>query len=767
MIISEQSIINERKLDLRMRKKRKRLSLKKVYYLAFFLLIVIPLLLVLMIALLILNQQFKKQAVENIERAQENIVTELISDINVMSMRLTHLAYTNNNEIIGYAAGTDTEDVLEKYDYEQKLFQAGNLALEPVKDIVSVGFYMKDGRETYIKNTINRSVEEIRKEVWYQEALEHPNSVYVGSYDTTSMNDLYLGGKKDLLVLVFALSPDVKIDRSQKIEMVTFYQLTGSGDTIREYNQEYVKGRNKLGIMQVAKNDGDVIFSTVEQTEYNKSEYTCVRTPVQFGENVWYIESYIKTGELTQDFWKVAWMILAIAVLIFVMAGCYSAYFLRSIIKPMEEISSGLRQVEEGNIGIHITPKGQFEVRSMIHQFNAMVRRLHALIDEYEEKMKGAAKSQGDYFADLLKQNITPQEVSRRSHEFFEDNYVILGFSVDKYAAGKNDMESARLLTESFERNLRFSSRCLIYPESPRMFLVFYRITEEDYVSRAMLMIQELQNMVEREFGVDLAVCIGRERTGWAQFEDAVREVKENICLRFLFGVKAVVDLQHESRRADRIIALSETYQKLADSLLIADEKNMTEERDKLFDILGKEPREEWEMHIMAAILAIANRFETDNFHFWELFEKKYNYPDKLSRLEENRSVKIWLTNYFAWIMDYTAGKLNLMETDVIVKAKRYISDNYEDADLSLSKVAECVGLNEKYFTNRFTKETGETFSSYLTKLRLQKAKELLKTTTFKIYEISEMVGYNNVEHFNRMFKKQNKMTPAQYRKTM
>lgn len=122
---------------------------------------------------------------------------------------------------------------------------------------------------------------------------------------------------------------------------------------------------------------------------------------------------------------------------------------------------------------------------------------------------------------------------------------------------------------------------------------------------------------------------------------------------------------------------------------------------------------------------------------------------------------------YQLFCMDYSASKLNVAETDVIIKAKRYLADNYEDTGLSLSKVAEYVGLNEKYFTNRFSKETGETFSSYLTGLRMQKAKELLKTTSFRIYEIAEMTGYNNVEHFNRMFKKLNGVSPAQYRKTM
>ena len=186
---------------------------------------------------------------------------------------------------------------------------------------------------------------------------------------------------------------------------------------------------------------------------------------------------------------------------------------------------------------------------------------------------------------------------------------------------------------------------------------------------------------------------------------------------------------------------------------------NMVQEKEKLFHLLNNKSMEESKQHVFAAILAIGNRFSMDNTSFSEVFGQKYNYLDKINRIEDLRNLKLWLTNYFAWIMDYSATKLNVTETDVTVKAKRYIIDNYEDADLSLSKVAEYVGLNEKYFTSRFTKETGETFTSYLTEIRIQKAKELLKNTNFKVYEISEMVGYHNVEHFNRMFKKLNSIS--------
>lgn len=750
-----------------MNQKMKRIPLKTVYYMAFTFLIVVPLLTVLLIALFVLNQQFKKQAIENIERAQDNIVTELLSDINVMSMRLSHLIYTNNNEIIGYAAGTDTEDILQRYEYEQKLSQAGNLVLEPVKDIISVGFYMKDGKETYIKNSINRTQEEIKEKKWYQAALATPNVVFVGSYNTESPNDLYIGGKKNLLVLVFALSPDVTTDRSQKIEMVTFYQVTGAGDTIADYDRNYLKGNNKLGITMIKGEDGEIIFTTVEDRDFPSKEYTCVKTPARFGNTTWYVESYIKTTELTEEFWKIAKMILLIAVFIFLLAGYYSGYFLKSIVNPITEIDGGLKQVEEGNLEVHISPQGQFEIRNVIHQFNAMVRRLKVLIEEYEERGKQMEKKPEDYFCAMLKNEMSPQETAEQYKEFFAERYTIIGFMTENYSSGKNDTESVKQLTDSFWRNPRFAARCMIYVENPSFYIVFYRISEEDYLSRISRMVQEIQAAAKKELGILISACVGRELYGYAEFLEGTNEVREKSCLHFLYGEEAVILLENDSEKKETVLLLSEKYKRLAEMLYIADEKNINEEKEKLFSIFDNNGKTEAELHAYAAVLAIGVRFSVDNGNFFDIFEKRYNYIEKIERLEDIRSLKLWMTNFFGWIMDYSATKLNVLETDAIVKAKRYITNHYDDAGLSLSQVAEYVELNEKYFTNRFTKETGETFSSYLTGLRMQKAKELLKTTTFKIYEISEMVGYHSVEHFNRTFKKLNNITPAQYRKTM
>jgi len=748
---------------------KKNLSLKKVYYLSFLVLIVIPILVILIVALLILNQQFKEQAVENIQRAQENIITELKADIDSMSMRLSHLVYTNNNEILKYAAQTETNNKDARYEAKQLLEQSVNMALEPVKEIVSVGFYMKNGNLIHVKRDINRTAQEIKKNSWYQSALLKSNTVCVGSYDTASTNDLFSGGKRDMLILVYALAPDVTTDRSQKIEVVAFYQASDAAEKIKTYNQAYTSGRNKLGITRIMDEKGNLVFSTKEDRGDKSKDkaYTCVRTPIQFIDTTWYIESDIETVELTSEFWRNAVWVLGSATLILLLAAYFFGYFLKSIVKPVEEISSGLRQVEEGNLEVHLVPTGQNEIRNMIHQFNAMVRRLKALIGDYEERVRSIEKSPADYFAEMIRHEMTPEEVNQISKEFFAEKYAILCFYMDYYNAKENELDYAEQVVNSFIRNPRFASRCIYYKDRAEVCYVLYRITEEEYHSSILKMVSDIQKNVNREFRVHLAVCIGIKQFGYSNFTQQIEYVRTMLELRHIKGVDAVIHLEEEQELMNEIWSLSAMYHKLSDSLYIADEKNVVQEREKLMNTISNISMEEAKVHAYAVIVMIGIRFSMDNVPLAEVFGQQFSYFEKISRINDIRSLRLWITNYLAWIMDYASTRLEVSETDMIVKAKRYLTEHYEDPELSLSDVASYVELNEKYFTNRFTKETGETFSTYVTELRMQKARELLKTTSFKVYEVAEMSGYHNVEHFNRMFKKLNGVSPAQYRKTM
>lgn len=213
------------------------------------------------------------------------------------------------------------------------------------------------------------------------------------------------------------------------------------------------------------------------------------------------------------------------------------------------------------------------------------------------------------------------------------------------------------------------------------------------------------------------------------------------------------------------MISHAKQYESLANAVFLADEKNMIAQRDMIFEKFRTMDLEMVRLECCSVIIAIGQRAVRDGDSLFHIFGQRYDYIEKLDRIMDARSIRMWMTNFLSWILEYAASRLDVRENDMVVMAKRYIADQYENPAFTLKEVADHVGLNEKYFSSRFTKEAGETVSEYLTEVRIQKAKELLRTTNFKIYEIAEMVGYQTTEHFNRMFKKKMQMSPSAFRK--
>lgn len=101
-----------------------------------------------------------------------------------------------------------------------------------------------------------------------------------------------------------------------------------------------------------------------------------------------------------------------------------------------------------------------------------------------------------------------------------------------------------------------------------------------------------------------------------------------------------------------------------------------------------------------------------------------------------------------------------------IKSAIAYIYEHMEET-VGLKQVAEHLHLNASYFSALFKEQTGVTFSDYLTRIRIQKSKELLVTTRMPIWEIAEKVGYNTAKYFIKVFKDSEGVSPSQYRQQM
>lgn len=106
----------------------------------------------------------------------------------------------------------------------------------------------------------------------------------------------------------------------------------------------------------------------------------------------------------------------------------------------------------------------------------------------------------------------------------------------------------------------------------------------------------------------------------------------------------------------------------------------------------------------------------------------------------------------------------NVLYTRSIRQAITYIDERYAD-DVSLKEVADFVHLNPSYLSTLFRDELNMSFTDYLTKVRIQRAKQLLLTTNLNVTEIAEQVGYNTPKYFNKVFKEHVDQTPSMFRK--
>src|SRR5699024_6481086 len=118
------------------------------------------------------------------------------------------------------------------------------------------------------------------------------------------------------------------------------------------------------------------------------------------------------------------------------------------------------------------------------------------------------------------------------------------------------------------------------------------------------------------------------------------------------------------------------------------------------------------------------------------------------------------------WFLDVCAMKINEANQSkrYVSQIKTYLSEHY-DQDVTLEDAARSVDLSPNYFSHLFKKEFGETFIDYLTKLRLNKAREFIQKNRYSINEIISMIGYKDPNYFSRVFKKYYGESPRQFQK--
>lgn len=166
-------------------------------------------------------------------------------------------------------------------------------------------------------------------------------------------------------------------------------------------------------------------------------------------------------------------------------------------------------------------------------------------------------------------------------------------------------------------------------------------------------------------------------------------------------------------------------------------------------------------MEILTCMMKVAKEHDVELEEWFGAEAYPFAEIYKFNNLHE---VKQWMGSICLKLMNSIAQGRQSGYNQLVENAKEYIRLHYHDSDISINKVCKQLHISTGYFSSIFKKEVKMTFVNYLMHIRMEAAKESLRTTDHKTFEIAEAVGFSDPNYFSFCFRKKFGISPKEYR---
>lgn len=189
------------------------------------------------------------------------------------------------------------------------------------------------------------------------------------------------------------------------------------------------------------------------------------------------------------------------------------------------------------------------------------------------------------------------------------------------------------------------------------------------------------------------------------------------------------------------------------------------EELDRMVDTIFREcrgiPMAQMQKLCIDLFSMLSGRLVRMGIDIWTVWNQKLNYQEFTS-VQDLRWLKERTKELLHEGLRMVKEKQNISSRHFVEDSIKYMKKHYAE-EISLEIVANKFFLNQTYFSRLFKQYTGTTFTNYLIELRMEKAKELLHQGKYKVYQVSQMVGYRSEKYFFRIFKQYAGCSPTEY----
>ncbi len=276
----------------------------------------------------------------------------------------------------------------------------------------------------------------------------------------------------------------------------------------------------------------------------------------------------------------------------------------------------------------------------------------------------------------------------------------------------------------------------------------------------------ELLQSTKKFLEADIILGVSRVYEGYNMLSQAYQEARKAIEFSGLMNVGKIIYINEVEIAKYKYLSLTENEVK---NLEYCIKFRTTEEIESMIDeyynkvISYSDQLIDFDQYSITLISILINYANSYNVNI-----KEFNKEDILTVINNIKDVhslfEFFRSNVFK-IKKISLDK-NQKKSDILLnQAIKYIETNYQDPDISLDGVCDYLDVSVSYLSMLIKRNKNTTFTKLLIRLRMDKAKNLLRTSDKKIIEISRECGYKEVYYFSHSFKKVVSMTPKEYRK--
>lgn len=428
-----------------------------------------------------------------------------------------------------------------------------------------------------------------------------------------------------------------------------------------------------------------------------------------------------------------------------------TAMELREVIEKMKEKVDQQRQEKKKMESLTKT--------SQDYHKNALVIRSKAI-----EALVSCTRDVGESLLELEEMGITLDAASYRVAVFDMDLFSDI-HQIDMEKRQESALMAFVLFNVADEIVTGRNAGIAYQEGNNRVCILFMGDRSREFTQEIQEICKEIQSKVKEVIGIEVSAGIG----GWVRNPGETvkshNQAEKAIELRYLLGGNLLIDTENPGE--ERSLSLQQPLSEMVDGIKNGNRAAVDQALDFMKQEIKKARVDKSQACVcLQMILRHAGScWEALSSGDEDLFHKRELLMGKVTEQKTFTEAFAMAEDYVHEVFERCSSLNSSSGQKQALLAMEYIRAHYAEPEFGLNDICSYLNISTSYFSTIFKEATGGTFLEFLSRIRMEKAKELLEQTALKNYEIAEMVGFSDPHYFGISFKKMTGKTPTEYAK--